>query len=108
VLEKIARGGPMFGATIDTGWWATQGYDPVAAIDELQDTLLHVHLKDVLTLGEPHETCRWGGGLVPVEACVRALQRIGYDGAVAVEHEPETFEPSADLRAMRAELESWL
>ena len=108
VLEKIARGGPMFGATIDTGWWATQGYDPVAAIDELQDRLLHVHLKDVRALGEPHETCRWGEGLVPVQECLRALQRIGYDGAVAVEHEPETFDPSAELRAMRAELESWL
>jgi hypothetical protein len=39
---------------------------------------------------------------------VRALQLSGYDGAVAVEHEPETFDPSAELRAMRAELESWL
>ena len=37
--------------------------------------------------------------------CVEALKRIGYGGAVVVEHEPEAFDPSDDLRAMRAELE---
>ena len=35
------------GAAVDTGWWATQGYDPVDAIRELSDRLFHVHLKDV-------------------------------------------------------------
>ena len=39
---------------------------------------------------------------------MRALQRSGYGGAIAVEHEPETFDPSEDVRAMRAELERWL
>ena len=64
--------------------------------------MLHVHLKDVRAVGEPHETCRWGEGIVPIERCVRTLQRIGYAGAIAVEHEPETFDPTDDVRAMRA------
>ena len=38
--------------------------------------------------------------------CVQ--QRIGYDGAISVEHEPETFDPTNDLRAMREQLEEWL
>jgi sugar phosphate isomerase/epimerase len=96
------------GATVDTGWWATQGYDPARAISELGEHVLHVHLKDVLAIGEPHETCRWGRGIVDAEACVRALQRLGYTGAIAVEHEPEREDPSADCRAMRAELDAWL
>jgi hypothetical protein len=29
------------------------------------------------------------------------LQRLGYAGAIAVEHEPETFDPTEDIRAMR-------
>ena len=74
VLDKIAAGGEMFGATVDTGWWGTQGYDAARAIEELGEHVLHVHLKDVLAAGEPHETCRWGDGIVPIEACVRALQ----------------------------------
>ena len=108
VLAKIAAGGPMFGATIDTGWWGTQGYDAARAIEELGEHVLHVHLKDVLALGEPHETCRWGEGIVPVEECVRTLQRVGYDGSIAVEHEPETFDPTDDIRVMRGQLEEWL
>jgi L-ribulose-5-phosphate 3-epimerase len=108
LISRLARGGPMFGATVDTGWWGTQGYDAVRAVDELGDRVWHVHLKDVLAVGEPHETCRWGTGIVPIEQCVEALRASGYAGAIAVEHEPETFDPTDDIRAMRAELEAWL
>jgi sugar phosphate isomerase/epimerase len=108
VLAKIERGGAAFGATVDTGWWGTHGYDAARAIEELGDHLLHVHLKDVVAVGVPHETCRWGEGIVPIEECVRALQRVGYDGTIAVEHEPETSDPSEACREMRGELEGWL
>jgi sugar phosphate isomerase/epimerase len=66
-----------------------------------------VHLKDVLAAGT-HETCRWGRGVVPIEECVRALQRIDYRGAISIEHEPEQNDPSDDCREMLAQLESWL
>jgi sugar phosphate isomerase/epimerase len=108
VLDRIAAGGDQFGATVDTGWWGTQGYDAARAIEELGDRVLHVHLKDVVAVGEPHETCRWGEGVVPVEECVQTLRRLRYGGAIAVEHEPETFDPTDDVRAMRAQLEGWL
>jgi len=108
LLAKIASGRGAFGVTVDTGWWATQGYDAALAIRELGEHVLHVHLKDVLAEGEPHETCRFGAGIVPVHECVRALEGIGYEGAISIEHEPETFDPSDDLRAMRAQLDDWL
>ena len=108
VLDKIAAGGEQFGATVDTGWWGTQDYDAARAIEELGDRVLHVHLKDVRAVGEPHETCRWGEGVVPVEECMQTLRRLGYGGAIAVEHEPETFDPTDDVRAMREQLEGWL
>lgn len=108
VLAKIAAGEGTMAATVDTGWWATQGYQPARAIEELGSHVAHVHLKDVLHEGEPHETCRWGEGLVDVEACVRALERIGYAGALTVEHEPEAHDPSGEIRLMREQLEAWL
>jgi L-ribulose-5-phosphate 3-epimerase len=108
LLAKLELGEGAFGATVDTGWWATQGYDAARAIEALGAHTLHVHLKDVLAVGEPHETCRFGEGIVDVRACLGALERIGYEGAIAVEHEPETFDPSDDLRTMRAELQEWL
>jgi sugar phosphate isomerase/epimerase len=108
VLGKIAAGGERLAAAVDTGWWATQGYDPVQAIRELGAHVAHVHLKDVRAVGEPHETCRWGEGIVDVEACVRELDRIGYTGALTVEHEPEDHDPGAECAEMRAELMEWL
>jgi sugar phosphate isomerase/epimerase len=108
VLQKIEAGDGTMGATVDTGWWATQGYDPARAIEELASHVLHVHLKDVLTVGEPHDTAAWGDGIVDIESCVRALGRVGYGGAYAVEHEPEDHDPSEECRAMREQLEGWL
>lgn len=107
VLAKIERGGPSFGATVDTGWWGTQGYDAAQAIEELGERIVHVHLKDVLAAGA-HETCRWGEGVVPIGGCVQALQRIGYAGPLSIEHEPVEGDPSEDVKAMRAELAGWL
>jgi hypothetical protein len=33
---------------------------------------------------------------------------IGYKGPIGIEHEPEEFNPSADLAASRVMLERWL
>ena len=108
VLAKVEEGRGTMAATVDTGWWATQGYDPARAIEELGAQVAHVHLKDVVHEGEPHDTCPWGTGIVDVEACVRALERIGYEGALTVEHEPEDHDPSEEIRLMRERLEGWL
>jgi L-ribulose-5-phosphate 3-epimerase len=104
VLAKIGANG----ACVDTGWFGTNGYSAPQAIEELADRVYHVHLKDVFTVGEPHETCRWGAGIVDVEGCVRSLEKIGYTGTIVVEHEPETFDPSEEIRSMREQLERWL
>ena len=108
VLDKIEAADGGLAATVDTGWWATHGFDPVTAIEELAPHVRHVHLKDVLRAGEPHETCPWGKGIVDVHGCVSALRGMGYTGALTVEHEPEDHDPSPDLRAMRERLEGWL
>jgi sugar phosphate isomerase/epimerase len=108
VLARIEQGEGAFAACVDTGWWGTRGYDAAAAIEELWPHVRAVHLKDVLALDEPHETCPWGEGIVDVEACVRTLRRLGYDGVWTIEHEPEDRDPSDEVRAMRAQLEGWL
>jgi sugar phosphate isomerase/epimerase len=108
VLAKIELGDGAFAATVDTGWWGTQGYDAARAIEELGEHVCHVHLKDVKAVGEPHDTCRWGEGVVDVQACVRSLVGSGYTGAIAIEHEPEDHDPSEECRGMLAELREWL
>ncbi len=108
MLSKIGDGGDgTIGTTVDTGWYGTQGYDAAQAIEKLGSHVWHVHLKDVLKPGE-HDTCRYGQGCVPVEACVQTLKRIGYAGAVSLEHEPEYADPTEDCIASLALLKGWL
>ncbi len=108
VLEKIGDGGKGYiGTAVDTGWYGTQGYNAADAIAKLDGYLLHIHLKDVLAAGA-HETCEFGKGVVPLEDCVNILQRIGYDGPMCVEHEPDMYDPTEESVASFKTLQAWL
>ena len=102
-----AGGDGTIGACVDTGWFGTHGYDAAAALEELREVLFHVHLKDVLAAGA-HDTCGYGKGVVPIKQCVETLQRIGYHGAISVEHEPEQGDPSEQVAEGLELLKSWL
>lgn len=119
VLRKIGQGDEdVIGVALDTGWFATAGYDALKALHELAPRLLHLHLKDVLAprteksgymlIDMGHETCRPGQGIVPVEAIVRDLPRIGYRGTVSIEHEPELHDPREECGQARPEVLRWL
>ncbi len=108
LMAKIGNGGDgTLGAAVDTGWFGTQGCDAAEAIEKIGDYVWHVHLKDVRAPGA-HDTCRFGQGCVPIEGCVRVLQKQGYTGAFSIEHEPELFDPTEDCRAGLAMLKGWL
>ena len=101
VLAAIGDDADVLGAAVDTGWWATQSYDPISAIDELSDRLFHVHLKDV----EAHEThiaCMHGDGCANIAGCVDKLLAIGYSGPVSIEHHPFDRDPTAECARMLA------
>ncbi len=107
VRARIGSPDPHLGVALDTGWFGTYSFDAVQAISDLSEVLVHLHLKDVRAAGG-HETCRYGEGVVPVEACVRELKRLGYGGGISVEHEPETFDPTEDCRVNLELLKGWL
>lgn len=96
LLEQIGGDDRVLGATVDTGWFGTQGFDAARAIRELGDRVFYVHLKDVRSVGA-HETCAYGDGVVPIEDCVQALREIGYQGAISIEHEPEHYDPVPEI-----------
>ena len=97
----------MIGFCVDTGWFGTHNYDAVAALRVLAPRLFHVHLKDVLAPGA-HDTCRYGRGCVPIEACVRTLVDLGYTGGISIEHEPDHYNPNEDVVANLAMVKAWL
>ncbi len=55
-----------------------------------------------------HDTCRYGRGVVPIEECLRVLARIGYQGGISMEHEPELFDPTGDSIAKLQMLREWM
>ncbi|HEY7380685.1 MAG TPA: sugar phosphate isomerase/epimerase [Gaiella sp.] len=107
VLAKIGDDVDVLGTTVDTGWYATHGYDPARAIRELDGRILHVHLKDVECEGT-HVTCRYGAGVARIAACVDELVALGYQGAVSVEHEPYEVDPTEECVEMLAMLRTQL
>lgn len=108
LLDKIRSGHDgALGACVDTGWFGTHGYDAAKALEELAPHLMHVHLKDVLQVGT-HESCRFGEGVVPIRECVDVLKKIGYTGAISVEHEPDFKDPTEDCKADLQMLKAWL
>jgi len=95
------------GACLDTGWFGTHSADASQALEALGPQLFHVHLKDVLAPGG-HDTCRLGQGCVQIQHCVQTLRRIGYSGAISIEHEPHQGSPAEDVRASLSLLRQWL
>jgi len=104
LLEEIGTDHDgLLGATVDTGWFATQGADAAQAIRELGENVFYVHLKDVRAAGA-HDTCALGDGVVPVADCVAALREIGYTGTISIEHEPEHYNPFPEVEVSRQRL----
>ena len=98
MLDKIGGGADgLIGTTVDTGWYATRGYDAARAIADLKDHLLHVHLKDVLA-GDAHINCGYGKGIVDIQRCLTTLKAIGFEGDISVENHTTDHDPSDELR----------
>lgn len=93
-----------FGFNFDPSHFVHQLFDPVNFLDAFPDKIYHVHIKDakvhlngrnsILTshLNFGDERRGWdfvsvGRGDVNIEAIVRKLNRIGYDGPLSVEWE---------------------
>lgn len=105
-IEKVKDFSPWVGIALDTGWFATQGYDPVKAVYELQDYLVHIHLKDVEAFGG-HDTCALGNGAVDIRGVLRALNEIGYRGNISIEHEPFDYDPTEDATISLIRAKEW-
>lgn len=108
MLDKIGDGGEgWIGTAVDTGWYATQGYDAVKAIEALSGHIFHVHLKDVRAPGG-HINCGYRQGCVPLEASVRALKKIGYNGDYSVENHAFDHDPTEELSNALPMVRRWL
>ncbi len=118
LAARLGDGDPdVAGLALDCGWCATQGWSALDALARSGDRIFCVHLKDVKArrgartgrelIDAGHETCRLGDGIVPVAAIVARLRTSGFRGPIAIEHEPEEFDPLPDLAASRQRVLDW-
>jgi L-ribulose-5-phosphate 3-epimerase len=119
MLERIGESdADVLGIAFDSGWAGSQGFDPVAALDALAPRLWHLHLKDVLPpRTEPsgyqlidlrHETCALGEGIARSKAVLQRAIALGFTGPIGIEHEPETHDPTPELRTSLQRVREWL
>ena len=107
----------VVGLALDTGWCATRKWDALVGVRELYPRIFAVHLKDVKApraektglefVDMGHETCRLGDGIVPVRAVLQELRERGFRGPISIEHEPEEYNPSQEIREGRERAEQW-
>jgi len=108
LLARIGDYGEVIGVTQDTGFWGEFGDDAVKATHELKDHLFHMHLKQVRQTPEGWVTCAYDEGVVDIPGVVNALEEIGYQGAVSVEHEPAYADPLPTVVHSAKLLRDWL
>jgi len=107
VLEKTGHGKyPRIGSCFDTGWWGTHDYPVLQALEELKDSLLHVHLKNVKSPGT-HGAARWDEGCLDLKPVVERLKQSGYAGWMSLEYEPFDHDPTAECLRFREVVEAW-
>ena len=65
---------------LDVFWIRFAGIDPVEKMEELQDKISLVHLKDMNNLQEK-KFCELGTGIIDLSAVIKAAERIGIEFA---------------------------
>lgn len=88
ILKALAGRSKAMGATLDTGHFASCGYDPVDAVRKLGPYLKMVHLKDVQSKGGEVNVII-GKGISKIPEVIAELHKLNYRGLVAIEYEKE-------------------
>jgi len=83
IFERIAH--PQLGITIDTGHFHSAGVDTPAFIRKYADKIWNIHLKDHVGT----QSVAIGAGEIDLKGLFELLDDIGFEGALALEIEPE-------------------
>jgi sugar phosphate isomerase/epimerase len=89
---------PRFGACPDTGHFAHQGMDVVAAVQTLLPHIIHTHLKGYNRAQK--RGCAPGEDDIGLDQVLRLLRDSGYDGVYSIEYEVD-HNPDAELKRSR-------
>ncbi|WP_425236379.1 sugar phosphate isomerase/epimerase family protein [Ulvibacterium sp.] len=89
VLDRDSR----MGLCIDIGHVHRIGRDPAADVAAFSDRVFDIHLKDVTAAKAEGETCIIGRGTIDFPTFLKTVQKLGYQGTLALEYEAEAKDP---------------
>lgn len=97
VFSKIKSLDSRIGLCVDIGHVVRIGQDPIPLLEKYKERLYDLHMKDVnkaVADGTPVEI---GRGIIDIPGVIRALKKMSYQGAVAIEYEKDGDDPLAGL-----------
>jgi len=97
VLAAI-QGHQHIGACADVGHWARSGLDPVECLKKLDGRVYGVHLKDIVTFGDPDaEDTVVSKGVINFPAIFAELKRQNFKGQFSIEQESNWLNNVPDM-----------
>ena len=96
LFEKV--GSPYFGVLYEPANLMHAGVDYKYALGVMHKHVVHVHFKPSRGIGESFALCMLGEGTMDLSWIVEHLERIGYQGDIALEYENMTEAPETGLK----------
>lgn len=90
---KVQDRDSRMGLCIDIGHTQRIGRDPAADVAAFSDRVFDIHLKDVTAAKAEGETCIIGRGIIDFPNFLKTVQKLGYQGTLALEYEAEAKDP---------------
>ncbi len=81
------------GLCIDIGHTKRIGRDPEQDLKDFFDRVFDMHVKDVTKAAHDGKTCIVGRGIINFPSFLKAVNKLGYKGTLALEYEAEGDDP---------------
>ncbi len=109
LLERLMQevDSPALRINLDPANLYKAGHDPVQAVYQLSEYIVHAHAKDAKLVDGAFIEPRLGDGDVPLKEFFAALKSVGFAGVVAIEREAGTTR-EADIMHAWELLKGWL
>jgi sugar phosphate isomerase/epimerase len=98
VLEVVRKLDKRCGLCMDIGHSARTGIDVVKTINDAEDRLFDMHVKDLRDLSKKDSQCDIGDGAMPFPRIFKQLKKIGYTGCVNMEYEINGKDPMMGMQ----------
>lgn len=81
------------GLCIDIGHTKRINRDPEQDVTDFFDRVFDIHIKDVTAASADGKTCIIGRGVIDFPSFLKAVDKLGYNGTLALEYEADGNDP---------------